>query len=75
MAGGSFEPGDETPKSVTKEYFDTICPKPKVLDKDAVRGKLPKNYSAKTVMNAWLEYLKETPESCVEIDDKIFDIW
>jgi hypothetical protein len=58
-----------------KEYFDTICPHPKVLDRNIVRATLPKEYSAKTVMEGWLKLLKETPEGCVEIDDKIFDIW
>jgi len=75
LAGGPFSPGDKTPRSVTKEYFDTICPYPKLLDRSIVRAILPEDYSAKTVMEGWLNLLKETPENCVEIDDKIFDIW
>lgn len=75
LAGGPFEQGDKTPKSVMKEYFDVVCPHPKLLDKHIVRATLPENYSAKTVMDAWLKLLEETPDNCVEIDDKIFDIW
>jgi hypothetical protein len=75
LAGGPFETGDKTPRSVMKEYFDVVCPHPKILDKKLVRATLPENYSAKTVMEAWLKLLKETPDNCVEIDDKIFDIW
>jgi len=75
LAGGPFLPGDNTPRSVMKEYFDKICPHPKLLDRNIVRATLPEDYSAKTVMEGWLKLLKETPENCVEIDDKIFDIW
>jgi hypothetical protein len=58
-----------------KEYFDIVCPNPKVLDRNIVRATLPDEYSANTVMKAWLKLLDETPENCVEIDDWIFDIW
>lgn len=75
LAGGPFPLGDKTPRSVMKEYFDTVCPHPKLLDKEIVRATLPSDYSAKTVMNAWLKLLKETPDNCVKIDDIIFDIW
>lgn len=75
LAGGPFPPGDKTPRSVMKEHFDTICPHPKILDRNIVRATLPEDYSAKTVMEGWLKLLAETPEGCVEIDDKIFDIW
>lgn len=75
MAGGPFAPGDNTPRSVTKEWFDIVCPNPKRLDREAVRAGLPENYSAKTVMDAWIKYMEETPENCVITDDKIFDIW
>jgi len=75
MAGGPFAPGDDTPRSVMKEWFDKVCPNPKRLDKDAVRATLPKDYSAKTVMDAWVKHMEETPENCVTTEDKIFDIW
>lgn len=75
MAGGPFAPGDSTPRSVMKEWFDVVCPNPKRLDSNAVRATLPDNYSAKTVMNAWIKHIEETPENCVTTDDKIFDIW
>ena len=75
MAGGPFAPGDDTPRSVMKEWFDVVCPNPKRLDRDAVRASLPVNYSAKTVMNAWIKHMEETPERCVTTEGKIFDIW
>lgn len=58
-----------------KEWFDKVCPNPKWLDKHAVRATLPLNYSAKTVMDAWIKLMEETPENCVTTDDIIFDIW
>lgn len=58
-----------------KEWFDIVCPNPKLLDRDAVRASLPENYSAKTVMRAWINHMEDTPENCLIADDKIFDIW
>ena len=75
MAGGPFASGDDTPRSIMKEWFDVVCPNPKWLDKTAVRATLPENYSAKTVMDAWIKHMEDTPENCVTTDDKIFDIW
>lgn len=74
--GGPLAPGDKTPRAVHKEYFDRVCPEVKLLDKWAVRATLPDDqYSAMTVMHAWLTMLEETPDRCVEIDDSVFDIW
>jgi GDP-fucose protein O-fucosyltransferase len=75
LAGGSFAPGDDTPRSVAKKYYDIVCPDAHILDKDALRATLPPDYSAATVIQAWLKMLKDTPDRCVEIDDNIFDIW
>ncbi|KAF9651931.1 hypothetical protein BDM02DRAFT_3110067 [Thelephora ganbajun] len=75
MAGGPFAPGDDTPRSIMKEWFDIVCPNPKRLDKDAIRATLPEDYSAKTVMDAWIRHMEGTPENCVTAEDKIFDIW
>jgi hypothetical protein len=75
MAGGPFAAGDDTPRSIMKEWFDIVCPNPKRLDRDAIRASLPLHYSAKTVMDVWIKNMEETPENCLVADDKIFDIW
>lgn len=75
LAGGPFAPGDDTPRSVAKKYYDVVCPEAHLLDRHALRATLPPDYSAATVINAWLKMIKETPDRCVEIDENIFDIW
>lgn len=76
LAGGPYAPGDTTPRSTMRKYFDEICPKTIVLDKQKARDILGYDYTAKQAIELWLEMLKEVySESCVEIDDNIFDIW
>jgi len=58
-----------------KDYFDKVCPKTFVLDHKALISSLPSDYSAGTVIDAWVELLNSTPERCVEVANVIFDIW
>lgn len=74
LAGGSFPPKDTTPRAVRKSYFDTVCPDPKLLDKAAIRAKLPENYTALHLLAVWVRAMDEEPARCVEIDERIFDV-
>ncbi|KAF9647022.1 hypothetical protein BDM02DRAFT_3180749 [Thelephora ganbajun] len=74
LAGGSFPPGDLTPRAVRKSYFDEVCPNPKLLDKAAIRAKLPENYTALHLLAVWVRMMDEELARCVEIDERVFDI-
>jgi len=74
LAGGPFPPGDPTPRAVRKSYFDKVCPHPKLLDRAAVKAKLPKDSTALDLLAAWVREMDEAQARCVEIDERIFDI-
>lgn len=57
-----------------KDYFDTVCPKTLVIDHMALLSRLPLNYSAGTLVDAWIDLLNLTPERCVEIKKVVFNI-
>lgn len=57
-----------------KDYFDTICPETLVLGHEALLSRLPLNYTAGTLVDAWVELLNSTPERCAEIKKVVFDI-
>jgi len=75
LAGGPFPQGDDAPRAVMKDYFDQVCPKTLVLDHRALLSRLPSDYSAGTLVDAWVELLNSTPERCVEIKKVVFNIW
>ena len=74
LAGGSFPPWDSTPRAVRKSYFDEVCSHPKLLNKAAIRAKLPKNYTALHLLAVWVRMMDEEPARCVEINERIFDV-
>lgn len=74
LAGGSFPPGDLTPRAVRKSYFDQVCSHPKLLNKAAIRAKLPENYTALHLLAVWVRAMDEESARCVVIDERIFDI-
>jgi hypothetical protein len=57
-----------------KDYFDTVCPNTVVLDHAALLSRLPLNYTAGTLVDAWVDLLNSTPERCVEIENVVFNI-
>ena len=74
LAGGPFPPGDYAPRAVMKDYFDTVCPKVLVLDHVALLSRLPFDYTAGMLVDAWVDLLNLTPEPCVEIKKVVFNI-
>jgi len=75
LAGGPFPEGGDAPRAVMKDYFDQVCPKPLVLDHEALISRLPSDYGAGALVDAWVELLNSTPERCVEIKKVVFNIW
>jgi len=74
LVGGPFPEGDDAPRAVMKDYFDTVCPEPVVLDHEAVLSRLPSNYSGGALVDAWVGLLNSTSERCVEIKKVVFTI-
>ena len=74
LAGGPWDPHDPTPRSVTRAYFEQICPKPKLLNANIVHKNTPKDFSALTLLALWTRVIKDTPENCLVIDTRIFNL-
>ncbi|ELU38209.1 hypothetical protein AG1IA_07763 [Rhizoctonia solani AG-1 IA] len=70
-AGGVWPGGDPTPRAVSEEWYDTICPKGDrvVLDTEKVAGHL-KESDAQTLIDFWAQKLKDMDDKCVEIDGR-----
>jgi hypothetical protein len=83
MAGGSWEPGDNSPRAVSEKWFDVVCPKHEVKVIEAAVTKEPiRGDDAQKVMDFWTKILTETPDRCVNIVagegdpyPQTFDLW
>lgn len=77
-AGGPWPAGDKTPRAVTEEWYDTVCPtSDRVrLDTETVAGHL-KDSDAQTLINFWSKKLREMDDRCIEIDgrEQIFNFY
>ncbi|KAI0756218.1 hypothetical protein C8Q80DRAFT_1127284 [Daedaleopsis nitida] len=71
-AGRPWPVGDYAPRAVVKEYWDTVCPEKEVMTEELF--KIDAEADAGVVLDAWVEKLKAMPR-CVEIDEKIAQIW
>ena len=71
VLGGPWPAGDKTPRAVTEEWYDTICPmKDRVrLDTETVAGHL-KDADAQTLIDFWSKKLREMDDRCIEIDGR-----
>jgi hypothetical protein len=82
-AGGPWGPSDDTPRSVSEDWFDVVCP-PKerelIVSTDV---KAPVNsQDGKTMMDHWVYRLMQSDARCVEVVAKkgdhfpqVFDLW
>ncbi|THH11621.1 hypothetical protein EW145_g565 [Phellinidium pouzarii] len=73
--GAPFGEDEIIPRSVTKEYFQRVCPQPALIKSDDVNGLLGTSASAEVMMKAWSDLLRKMPERCVEVgqSNQIFD--
>jgi len=84
-AGGAWEEGDDSPRAVSAEWFDVVCPKGERELIDSYWGKEPVQYSdGKTMMDNWVNILTNSEARCIEIvpnskgqDNfpQVFDLW
>ncbi|KDQ62949.1 hypothetical protein JAAARDRAFT_202479 [Jaapia argillacea MUCL 33604] len=79
-AGAPYPPGSdpEAPRAVSKEYFDRVCPHPKIIHSDEVLSQLPPDATASQILQGWVEKLDSIEDRCVEVDSQsrqIFSIW
>lgn len=85
VAGGPWEEGDDTPRSVREEWFAKVCPPEdtEIIDTDV--GKEPVRWKdGQTMMDHWVKLVSESKKRCVEIVPslsgkdgypQIFDLW
>jgi hypothetical protein len=83
LIGAPFEPGDDAPRAVSKNYFDQICPKSKrvYIDAEEVNDdkiRYGENIGASYMFDRWVKKLNSIEEQCVEIlqdSFQLFEIW
>ncbi|KII84728.1 hypothetical protein PLICRDRAFT_179075 [Plicaturopsis crispa FD-325 SS-3] len=75
--GGPLPPDDNGPLSVSREYFNEVCPNRTIVSSNEVNDGMS-SPSAGLVYEQWLEKLSAIEDPCVEVDrnsNQIFDIW
>ncbi|KAH7924135.1 hypothetical protein BV22DRAFT_1013901 [Leucogyrophana mollusca] len=80
IIGSPFEPGDDAPRSVSKEYFKKVCPNPTIIDSAIINENLrtDPNVPALAIFEKWVEKLNSLDDQCVEIQRgtyQLFEIW
>ncbi|KAI6095656.1 hypothetical protein EV401DRAFT_2062431 [Pisolithus croceorrhizus] len=80
IIGSSWPPGDPTPRSVSREYFERVCPHPLVIDSYEINKELRLDTSvpASVIFDEWVDRLNSLRDPCVEIKRssfQIFEIW
>ncbi|KAF8645215.1 hypothetical protein AX16_008042 [Volvariella volvacea WC 439] len=84
-AGGPWEPGDNTPRSISEAWFDVVCPpsKRRIINTRDVKPAV-KDAAGDQVFAYWQKLLKDAPENCIEIvpqprkednHPQVFDLW
>ncbi|KAG7088827.1 hypothetical protein E1B28_012782 [Marasmius oreades] len=75
-AGGPFEPNDPSPRAVSENFFDVVCPgnKRKLLYTEDIKPKIGWA-SGIDILNSWAKILRDEPAKCIEIipADEAFD--
>ncbi|KAF9244152.1 hypothetical protein BU15DRAFT_86101 [Melanogaster broomeanus] len=72
MVGGPMPPGDDTPRAVSKEFFNNVCPNPTVLnvtDVNTWEMRFDPDVSTTFVFDTWVEKLNSIEDPC------IFEYW
>jgi hypothetical protein len=81
MVGGKMPPGDTTPRAVSKDFFNKVCPNPTIIQVKEVnddRMRFDESVPASEIFEKWLEKINSIEDPCVEIDpnsDQIFEYW
>lgn len=81
MVGGPWPPGDDTPLSVSKEFFHKVCPNPTVLqttDINTDEMRFGEDIPAAYVFEKWVEAINSMEDPCLMLDPVspvIFEFW
>jgi len=84
--GGSWDPSDPAPRSVSERFFEKVCPKHerRIINTRDVKPTIPNFDSGKSTFDTWQKVLAEAPERCIEIQPasnredvvpQTFDLW
>lgn len=80
VIGASWPRGDPTPRSVTREYFKQVCPKPLFMHTAEINEDLrfDSEVPASVIFDKWVDKLNSINDPCVEITRdsyQLFEIW
>ncbi|KAF9219951.1 hypothetical protein BS17DRAFT_788339 [Gyrodon lividus] len=79
MVGGSMPPGDDTPRSVSKDFFHHVCPNPTVIQvPDVNTDQMRFNDDAAYVFEKWVEKINSVEDPCLMLDpsnNQVFEFW
>ncbi|KAH7924169.1 hypothetical protein BV22DRAFT_1130074 [Leucogyrophana mollusca] len=81
MVGGEPPPGDNGFRAVSKDFFQSICPYPTVLQVPSInddRMGRDGNISAADVLDIWVHKINSINDPCLQLgesDNPIFDYW
>ncbi|KAI6008585.1 hypothetical protein EDC04DRAFT_2581965 [Pisolithus marmoratus] len=81
MVGGSMLPGDDTPRSVNKHFFERVCPNPTVVhvsDVNTYDMRFSEVMPVTDVFNTWVDTINAIDDPCVMLDptgNQVFDNW
>ncbi|KAF9244158.1 hypothetical protein BU15DRAFT_86106 [Melanogaster broomeanus] len=80
IVGSSFDLGDPTPRAVSREYYEKVCPNSTLIDSWTINEHLrhDPDVPASQIFDLWVEKLDSMNDSCVEMQRgsfQIFEIW
>jgi hypothetical protein len=79
LIGGPFEPGDDAPRAVSKNYFNEVCPKSQrtIIDTEEVNDekiRYSETAGASFMFDRWVEKLNSIDNPCVEISQDSYQL-
>ena len=81
IVGDPWPPGDQTPLSVSREFFHKVCPNPTVLqtsDINTEEVRFNDDIAASYIFEKWVEKINSIDEPCLMLDPSntpIFEYW
>jgi len=81
MVGGPWPPGDQTPLSVSSEFFHKVCPNPTILQVSDINSedmRFSDDIPASYVLEKWVEKINSIDDPCLMLDpnsNAIFEYW
>ena len=81
MVGGPWPPGDQTPLSVSSEFFHKVCPNPTVVQVSDINNdelRFSDDIPASYVLEKWVEKINSIDDPCLMLDpssNAIFEYW